>query len=323
MKQAETSAVDFVGIAQHRPRKCPTDPVAGPAGWQEAPAQCVWQGRLQMRRWQVAGAEAPASCVGRPAKWLAWQRHRYGLAPASPGAAWRSAWKSHAVAAGADAGRERIAIVETSGAGWTATEWTWSPSPRPASRAWQQARWDKLVKSASALRGADPAPNDAMLAVWERNLNGRAGEIGADGWRWESDGKCLRLTTLAAADIPLPLPYAREDARLEQRAAMQIRLARRYPSATFVAPFRMLDLQGGGRHAGAKYTAIWTERATVTGQIWIPLKNEERALRAQVVANLPARYDTPAGLAARSNSVRAIEQELASIATIWSATYER
>lgn len=315
-------AIDFAAIVQQRPRKCTVEAAAGPAGWQEAPAQCVWQGRLQMRRWHAAGLEAAGSCVARPAKWLAWQRHRSGMAAGGAGSAWRSAWRSHLVADGG--GRQRIAIIEAQGGGgWTSTEWTWSPPPRAATRAREQARWDKLLHAASGLRGFDRAPNDAMLAVWEKNLNGRAGEIGADGWRWISDGRCLRMTTLAVADVNLPLPYSREDVRLEQRAAMQIRLARRYPGASFVAPFRMLDAPSGGRRSGAKYAAVWTERSAVTGQIWIPLKDDGSVLAAQVVASLPARYDTPAGLAAGSGAVRAIERELANIAAIWSAAYER
>lgn len=321
-KPRDAGLADFAAVAQQRVRKCQGPDAAGPDGWQSVPAQCAWQDRLQMRRWTAPPAGAQ-SCVAQPARWLAWQRPRLGLRPQDPGLAWRTEWKSQVVQGSGSGDERRIAIVDSAGGSWSATEYTWTPPARASTRAWQQRRWDKLTAGAAALRSADPAPHAALLAAWERNLHGRPGEIGPTGWRWISEGQCLRMSTLAAADIPLPLPYAREDARLEQRAAMQIRLARRYPQASFVAPFRLLDQPAGSRRAGAKYAAVWTERSAVTGQLWIPLKDDQPVLRAQVVAALPARYDTPAGLAAGTRAVRAIESELAGISAAWSAANER
>lgn len=322
--KAEPETVDFAKLAQHRPRKCAPDapPVAGPAGWKEVPAQCVWQGRLQMRRWQATAI--PGACVSRAAGWLAWQRPRVGVPPVSPGAAWHSGWKSHYLAGPAEGETERIATVEMREPGvWTATEWTWSPSPRPATRAWQEGRWQLIAQAASAVRAAEPAPAGPLRQAWEKNLKGRPGEISPDGWRWNSEGKCLRMAPMPPASIPLPLPHAREDARLEQRAAMQIQLARRYPGATFLMPFRLLDAPAAAPRSGAKYAAIWTERTNVTGQLWIPQKSGEPAVRAHVGTTLPARYDTPSGLAASSAALRAIERELTGIADTWSADHER
>ena len=322
-KQA-AETLDFAKLAQHRPRPCAPDTgaVAGPAGWKEAPAMCVWQGRLQMRRWQ--STTAPDACVARPAAWLAWQRPRLGVPAMAPGAAWHSAWKSHFASGPGDDERERIATVEMREAGvWVATEWTWDPSPRAATRAWQQGRWTLIAQAASKLRASAGSPATPLRSAWEKNLNGRAGEIASDAWRWRSDGNCLRMTPINTASAPLPLPHAREDARLEQRAAMQIQLARRHPGATFLMPFKLLDAPAAAPRSGAKYAAIWTERTSVTGQLWIPQKSDAPPIRAQLSTSLPARYDTPSGLAASSGALRAIERELTGIADIWSADYER
>ncbi len=321
-QQAET--VDFARLAQQRPRPCAPDAgvVAGPTGWNDLPAMCVWQGRLQMRRWQAS--MNPDACVSRPAAWLAWQRPRIGVPAMAPGAAWHSAWKSHFASGPGDDGLERIATVEMREPGvWTATEWTWSPSPRAATRAWQQGRWTLIAQAASKVRASAASPATPLRNAWERNLNGRAGEIASDAWRWNSDGKCLRMTQLSDARAPLPLPHAREDARLEQRAAMQIQLARRYPGATFLMPFKLLDAPASAPRSGATYATIWTERASLTGQLWIPQKSDDPPIRAQVSTALPARYETPSGLAASSGALRAIERELTGIAHVWSAGHER
>lgn len=322
--RAAPETVDFGKLAQHRPRKCgpDVDAVAGPAGWKQATPLCVWQGRLQMRRWTASAV--PNACVARPAAWLAWQRPRVGLASGAPGAAWHSGWKSHYLAGTAGGEMERIATVEMREPGvWTATEWTWSPSERPDTRVWQQGRWKVITQTASKVRAADNGQPSPLRAVWEANLNGRPGEVAKDGWRWLSEGKCLRMAPMAPASIPLPLPHAREDARLEQRAAMQIQLARRFPGATFLMPFRLLEAPASAPRSGAKYAAVWTERSTVTGQLWIPQKSGEPPIRALISTTLPARYDTPSGLAASSAALRAIEHELSGVADLWSAEYER
>lgn len=327
---APRAVLDLEQLAQQRPRKCPVPQaeLGAPAGWQEDPAQCVWQGRLQMRRWQISAQSAAGSCLGPAARWWSWQRQRSGIAAAAPGAAWRSAWKSQFLAGSAAGERARIAVLETGkGNILTVTELTWAPSPRLATRAWQEGRWQLFMQHAATLRPPeardDPADAAPLRRAWERNLNGRAGELAPDGWRWLSDGKCLRMQALAADDLPLPLPYAREDARLEQRAAMQIQLARRHPAATWLVPFRLLDATPGMPRDGAKYAAIWTERTEVMGQLWIPEKNGDKTYRMRVDTSLPARYETPAGLAASAGATRVIERELAGLALSWNASNER
>ena len=323
-KKPQPDTLDFAKLAQHRPRPCAPDTavVAGPAGWREAPAMCVWQGRLQMRRWQATAS--PDACVARPAAWLAWQRPRIGVPVTAPGAAWHSAWKSHFASGPGGDGLERIGTVEMREPGvWIATEWTWAPSPRAATRTWQQGRWTLIAQAASKLRASAGSPATPLRNAWEKNLNGRAGEIASDAWRWNSDGRCLRMMPVTRASAPLPMPHAREDARLEQRAAMQIQLARRHPGATFLMPFKLLDAPASAPRSGAKYAAVWTERTSVTGQLWIPQKSDDPPIRAQISTTLPARYDTPSGLAASSGALRAIERELTGVADIWSADHER
>lgn len=317
--------VDFAKVAQHRPRPCTpaTQALAGPEGWKPLEALCVWQGRLQMRRWQASAAPVAAACTQPPAAWLAWQRARLGIASA-PGAAWHAGWTSQYLAGAAADGTERIAIVERHpSAGWVATEWTWAPSPRAATRKWQQGRWQLLAKAAMPARTVNAAGTTPLRDAWEKNLNGRAAEVAQDGWRWQAAGACLRMTPILSAGAPLPLPYAREDARLEQRVAMQIHLARRNPGATFLMPFRLLEPPAAAPRSGAKYAAIWTDRARVTGQIWIARTGDQPSIRAQVVTSLPARYDTAAGLAAGTGAFRIIERELTGMADTWSAGYER
>ena len=323
--KAEREMVDFAKVAQHRPRKCaPQTPVvAPPAGWKQTAAQCVWQGRLQMRRWHASAEAVPAACTQPPAAWLAWQRARLGITSA-PGAAWHAGSSSQYLAGPAADGTERIAIIERRASlGWVATEWTWSPSPRAATRNWQQGRWELLAKAASRARTEHAAGATPLRNAWEKNLKGRAAEVAHDGWRWQAAGACLRMTPIVTSAVARPLPYAREDARLEQRVAMQIHLARRNPGATFLMPFRLLEAPAAAPRSGAKYAAIWTDRALVTGQLWIPRAGDQSSLRAQVVTSLPARYDTPAGLAAGTRALRIMERELTGIADTWSAEHER
>jgi hypothetical protein len=320
----EQELVDFAKVAQHRPRQCSpaSAAVAGPAGWKPAADLCVWQGRLQMRRWQAAADPVAGACIQPPAAWLAWQRARFG-APSATGAAWHAGWTSQYLDGPAADGARRIAVIERRRAGWVATEWTWTPSPRAATRKWQQGRWELLAKAAARARSVEPAEATPLRDAWEKNLRGRAAEVAHDEWRWQAGAACLRLKPILAAGAPLPLPYAREDARLEQRAAMQIHLARRNPGATFLMPFRLLEAPAAAPRSGAKYAAIWTDRAQVTGQLWIPRAGDQPSVRAQVVASLPSRYDTPAGMAAGTRALRIIERELTGIADIWSTDHER
>lgn len=317
----------FIELARQQPRKCPEDEQAAlaPPGWRQRPALCAWQGRLRMRRWDAGPAAVPGSCVSAPAQWWAWQQKRNGIASLPGALAWRADWRTQYLASDVN-GRRHIVIVEAgAGTSWVATEWIWSPSPRPATRDWQEQRWKSLAKAGALLtpfEGQEGLSGEAvqLRRAWEKNLNGRAGEIAPDGWVWQSGGRCMRLTPLEAAEVQLRLPYAREDARSEQRAAMQVQLARRYPDATWPIPFRLLELPGTG---GAKYEAIRLDKTAVTGQLWIPVKSGDKTVRAAIRVGLPPGRDSATTELDGVAISRVIEKELVDIARIWSVDYER
>jgi hypothetical protein len=117
----------------------------------------------------------------------------------------------------------------------------------------------------------------------------------------------------------LNLPYVLDDSRMEQRAAMQLQLARRYPKATWLTPFSLVPRPPNVR-SGAKYYALWQEDGVVKGQLWIPTKDQGSLLRARITTSLPG---APAGardpqLISRVRQV--VQRELAALAARW--TYE-
>jgi hypothetical protein len=321
----------FAALAQNRPKPCANQdpPSRAPPGWRQLEPSCAWQGLLQMRRWDSIQNIGIEPCLSKQAQWWTWTRRRFASAAPLPDNAWRSTWRSQFLAF--DTGSQRhIAIIEPSsgGASWSAIEWTWTPSARPATRAWQQGRWKLLTDLAAARRPARPNGTPAgdsvqLLMAWEGNLNGRAADIDGDAWKWESAGKCLRLLPVHQHEAMLRLPYAREESRLEQRSAMQIQLARRYPDAIWLTPFHLLEPASASTRGGAKYLAVWMDKRTVTGQLWIPTKNASATIQAEVLANLPPAGNTLDGLAASKTTSATIENELIGIGASWDALYER
>jgi hypothetical protein len=317
------SVPSFFALTHNRPRKCGPDtaPVPAPPGWRETSRACAWKGLLQMRRWEALPVNGPAACAGRPAQWWAWARPRFGIAPPANGTAWRASWRAHSLASEAGPTR-RIAIIEAGdGSAPVATEWSWTPSPRHATRAWQESQWKLLAGAAARLRPPERqdgfAPAAAQLGrAWEQNLNGRAGLVARDGWLWRADGACLRMVAPEPGEAQLHLPYSPEDTRIEQRAAMQVQLARRYPNASWPIPFRLLAPAPGSTRRGAIYEALWNDSALLTGQLWIPAKDDSGTLRARIELPPPAGADNAA-------LVRTVEHELAGVAATWRAQHER
>lgn len=313
----------FAEVARQKPRKCPADvQLTSPLpGWRENAALCAWQGRLVMRRWEAVPATATRQCVSAPAAWWAWQRQRSSSAAVPGNAVWRAEWRSQYFMHSLDQ-RDRIVTVEAFNGTWLATEWTWSPSPRKPTRDWQEQRWRFLAASVSKLATTpsrdNPKDNVAKLRrAWEKNLRSQAGEVAADGWTWESNGMCMRLTLPQSGVPQLQLPYAREDARQEQRAAMQIQLARRYPDATWLIPFRLLELPDARGVSGTKYEAVWMDGSAVNGQLWIPTKVGEETIRVLIRTDFQNKGAAPAEAIGR-----AIEAELAGLARTWVADHE-
>ena len=318
------------------PRPCPDagQGAAAPSGWRVQEVRCTWRNLLQMRSWQAdpAPATAAASCVSAQGSWWAWSRARLNPARTHGGAVWDSAWRANSMSASSATG-QRIAVLRRAADGsWRATEWTWTPSERAATRAWQQSRWQHLLNAALSLRsssgttagGAAPGPEAAqLLSAWERNLGARPADAAAGAWRWESHGVCLSVDTVGLSTSQPHMPYAEDEGRLEQRAAMQLQLARRFPQVQWLTPFRLLPRAAGAQAAGgAKYEAIWLDGATMYGQLWIPRKKDGAVLRLRIAAGLPpVAASAKAALVARSSF--SLERELGGIALAWSELHER
>lgn len=310
-------------LARDRPKKCIEANQSAPdvRGWRKTAAQCAWQNRLQMRRWETDSDSNANSCLSKQALWWAWMRARSPVAPKAGNVAWDRAWSAQSVVDDSGMKKRVGIIVRTASGSWTATEWSWDPSPRAATRTWQAGRWKLLTDAAIGLQQAsrkDAASQVMPLrAVWEKRLAGTAGEVLAENWLWERGGLCMRMETVGLSRAQLHLPYSKEDGRLEQRAAMQLRLARTYPKATWLTPFRLLPLPDPAARGGAKYEAIWIENATVKGQLWMPRKENGAVVRARIAVTLPATIDREADAAALAGIARSIDRELIGLATSW------
>jgi hypothetical protein len=318
---------DLAVLAENRPRKCITDKESESEarGWRQSTLQCAWKNRLQMRQWEMNESSDPARCVSKQATWWAWARSR-AVAIVTP-VVWNRAWSRQSLL-DESGPLKRVAIIERSANGtWVATEWRWSPSPRTATRQWQAGRWKLLTDAAMEIRQSDPKdmvpPEAALLkSTWEKNLKGRAGEISGENGLWESDALCLRMETAGLSNAQLHLPYSKDDGRLEQRAAMQLQLARTYPKATWLTQFRLLPSPDSLERGGAKYEAIWMESAAVIGQLWMPTKADGAIVRARIAVSLPASKSSKADAAAVSRITRSIDHELIGLATIWTLDHE-
>jgi hypothetical protein len=97
---------------------------------------------------------------------------------------------------------------------------------------------------------------------------------------------------------------------------MQVQLARRYPDAEWLQPFTLLDPARPGERTGAKFIAIWKEGRSVTGQLWIPLRDNAGIVRARIVSDL-----TPAPSDAKQRAA-VIEGELTALAHAWEVRHE-
>lgn len=316
-------AKNFAELAQQRPWTCASqDTPATPAtGWQAEPAMCAWQDRLQMRRWSGQGGTQPGACVSAQAQWWTWARGR-GSTPAGQPQGWRSAWHAQSLY-DANGVAKRIVIIQDAADGqWSATEWRWNPSPRMATRNWQAGRWALLVARAAQLQQLAEAQSGSRAAsmsrsILEGNLGIRAGEIGSNSWKWQADGLCLRVDAVGLDKQQPQLPYSVDDSRLEQRAAMQLQLARRYPKATWLTTFRLVPA-APRVSSGAKFYAIWFDNTELKGQLWIPTKGDGPLVRIRIDTALPGKAGTPA--LARAADI--IEHELTMLATRWAYEHE-
>jgi hypothetical protein len=314
---------DFAALAQNRPRACNAGPTASvpAAGWHLERDECAWQNLLRVRRWSIADGVEAGKCASAQARWWAWSL------PPGQSQAWQAAWTGQSRQDETGPVKRIVVVQRAAGGLWSATEWRWTPSAREATRRWQQGRWNMLAALAVKLRQggstvAGPREIQMLQAAWENNLGGRAGEIGneigSQTWRWSSDGLCLRTEAIELGQPQFHLSFSAEDGRLEQRAAMQLQLARRYPKAVWLTPFRLVPA-GPQASGGAKFDAVWTEGAEVKGQLWIPTRGDGPVVRLRIKTSLTGAQPGPAAIAL---AAQAVERELIAIARRWSALHE-
>jgi hypothetical protein len=314
---------DFRALAQQRPWHCKSpQPHDVPAtGWSTSQPECAWQNRLRMQTWRGPNGLQGTPCVSAQAYWWNWARGQGGT-PAARHPAWRSAWTSQSLRD--DSGPEkRIVMLRRLPDGkWSATEWRWTPSPRAATRAWQQRRWNVLAGRAEHWRqqaGAASGTREARMLqnVLEANLGTRPAELGGDVLRWQTDGLCLQVDATAPGPQQLQLPYSADDSRLANCSC----IAERYPKATWLSTFSLVPTPRHVR-SGAKFYAVWVEGAVLKGQLWIPTKGDGPLVRVRITTDLPARLADPIDTEALARPRQVVEREMMGLAARWAAAYE-
>jgi hypothetical protein len=221
------------------------------------------------------------------------------------------------------AGSQQIAAVWKNDDGqWSAALWRWQPSEKPDTRAWQAGHWDDVTQAAHAIDAGNPlSASTPLFVAWRDASAGKPRVLDGDTWRWVTDKTCLRLETSGISQTRNHLPYSRDDARLEQRSGMQVQLARRLPNAEWLQPFTLLDPARPGERTGAKFVAVWREGRGVTGQLWIPLRDDAGIVRARIVSDLaPATPERQQKAAKQRAAI--IERELTALAHAWEARNE-
>jgi len=246
-------------------------------------------------------------------------------APSVQPLVWRSAWQSQGMRDDSGAEKRFVLIRRLPQGAWSATEWRWSPSPREATKAWQEKRWNALAASVAqhtqTPTAAGASETRLMHDVLESNLGTRPAERIADVLTWQTDGHCLKADLTSPGPQQLQLSYSAEDSRLEQRAAMQLQLARRTPKASWLSPFNLVPASRQAR-GGAKFYAVWIEGNVMKGQLWIPTRGNGPLMRVRIASELAS---VPVDLAknpALQRSRQVIERELFALAERWASAYE-
>lgn len=321
-------ATDLRLLAQQQPWICADEQGNRTPGgsWTDRPAQCAWQNRLRMRTWNGQGGLQPGSCVSAQAHWWAWARAATPAAASAP-SAWRTAWSSQSIIDESGPHKRIVVIRRVDNGQWNVTEWRWSPSTRAATRRWQEGRWKQLAARAVQLRQAPepeygPPESRKLRAVLEANLGARVGEIGSHTWQWKADGLCLHVDAVGLGKPLMHLPYAIDDSRLEQRAAMQVQLARRYPKATWLSPFNLLPTPANGSRSGAQFHAMWLEGADLKGQLWIPTKGDGPLVRLRVTTVLPVAPDGQPDAPTLERARQVLQREIMALAARWTIQHD-
>ncbi|WP_288380216.1 hypothetical protein [uncultured Massilia sp.] len=314
-KPAVAPLADFTALSGSYPSSCtgPLDPALGGLG---APGirRCAWSQRVEMLHWRTV-PNAGNACLPAPA--LAW--HRLGAGMRTPIAPWSAAWPAQSVLSEQGGVTQAAALWRGEDGQWSAVLWRWLPAERAATRNWQAAHWNDVAQAVRAsAAGARAAPTSPLLAAWEDASRGKPRLREPDAARWIADGACLNLQTAGIGQARLHLPHSRDDVRQEQRSAMQVQLARRYPDADWLQSFALVEPNTPGARTGAKFLAVWREGTTVNGQLWITLPGEEGIVRARVSSVLAAaRSDDTA-----KTRAALIQRELTALAHAWEVRHE-
>src|SRR3569833_3161519 len=299
-------------------KKCPAGADASIAadGWRASPARCAWHGRLRMRRWEALANGTEAQCISRPAAWWSAMRTVEGNQPG----VWESAWNSQIYFDQQGLPKRIFSLKQTRDGIWAATEWSWVPASAPRALRKEAQRWSLLAKEVKTQASA-PSEKIAFDAAgtlmqdWSGQLHGRPAEVSAATWKWQEGNACLRMEEAALEKAQLHLPYSKEDVRLEQRSAMQLRLARLNPQANWLIPFQVLPASKQSGSKGVKYEANKTKNKSEQGQLWIPQKNDGAVLRLKLAVAAPA----GAGVTSPAQLSDLEHRELSGLAEAWSA----
>jgi hypothetical protein len=318
-KTALPTIADFERMSGSRARDCGAVPPEARVAAMGEPGlrHCAWSQRVEMLYWPEV-PHAAGACLPPPA--IAWHRLASLIQPDPE--PWNTAWTGRALAGGADALQQAVAVWPGTDGAWSAVLWRWQPSPKADTRNWQQARWNRVLGAARALGLGSPAAQASpLLDAWLASAKGKPRVVDKDSWRWVSDNTCISMQTAGISQAQLHLPYSRDDARLEQRSAMQVQLARRFPTAEWLLPFTLLDPALPGTRTGAKFIAVWKEGAAVKGQLWIPLRDGGGIVRARVSTALASKDTGPAQEQARQRA-QLLARELTALAHAWEARHE-
>lgn len=317
-KPAVPGAADFSGLSGSRAGNCAAPVDAGLAALGTPTLRhCAWSQHLEMLYWQDLPAN-PNTCLPAPA--IAW--HRLGAGVGAVLRPWNAAWSGQSLLVQTGGLVQAGRVWRQESGQWSVVLWRWRPSDRIPTRAWQLGHWKQVAAAVRAIDAANPAPGRTpLMTAWLDATNGKPRLLAADTWRWVGDGACLNVRTTSLGQAQMHLPHSRDDARLEQRSAMQVLLARRFPDAEWLRNFSLIEPAISGDRSGAKFLAVWREGATVSGQLWIPLRGEGGIVRARIASELPAGGGAALQEAAKDRAAL-IERELTKLAHAWEARHE-
>jgi hypothetical protein len=317
-KPSLPAAADFERLSGARAGSCQlsADTVLAAMGAPSA-RQCAWSQRVEMFYWENI-PDAPNTCLPTPA--IAW--HRLGAGARVVLRPWSGSWSGQSMLAQHNGVEQAGSVWRQPDGRWSAVLWRWRPSDRIPTREWQAGHWKDVVQAVRGIDAANPAPSRTpLMTAWLDATNGKPRSLDGDAWRWVNDGTCLALRSEGLGPAQLHLPYSRDDARLEQRSAMQVLLARRFPAAEWLRPFTLVEPAISGDRTGAKFLAVWKEGALMQGQLWIPLRDEGGIVRARIASELAPETGARAQEAAKARAAL-IERELGTLAHAWEARHE-